>query len=155
MKKEKSYAFKKDVFLLGADKDGIKYWLEAPSWDCEHYWGFGYIESYTNNNNPSEARDINSHEHADSFMSEWFIEWNGSEPRLIDKTFNEEEGWELSELFKEFYFLQDSAEYWRNGGTNILGKGLIPKKIELSEEINNIIIPKITNRIIEILTPKK
>lgn len=153
MEKQKQYAFKKDVYLLGCDQEGVKYWLEAPSWDCGHYWGFGYIESYTNNNYPSKSKDINSHEHANNFLSEWFIEWNGSSPRLNDKTFTEEEGWELSELFKEFYFLQDSAEYWREGGTNIMGKGLIPKNIDLSDQINKVIIPQITNRIIEILTP--
>jgi len=32
--KQKSRAFGKDIYLIGEDKDGIKYWLEQPKWDC-------------------------------------------------------------------------------------------------------------------------
>jgi len=70
MKKTKKHAFGKDVYLLGKDKHGIYYWLESPKWDCGWYWGFGYIETYTNNKQPQLAKDINSHEHANNFMSE-------------------------------------------------------------------------------------
>ena len=52
MKKEKRFAFGKNIYLLGSDKDGVKYWLEEASWDCGWYWGFGYVETYTNNSNP-------------------------------------------------------------------------------------------------------
>ena len=68
IKKQKSNAFNKDIYLIGKDKDGVKYWLEAPSWDCGYYWGFGYVETYTNNNNPSKAKDITSHQHLDSLI---------------------------------------------------------------------------------------
>ena len=64
--KNKSHAFNKDIYLLGSDSDGIKYWLEAPSWDCDRYWGFGYVETYTNNENPSLSKDIKSHSHIES-----------------------------------------------------------------------------------------
>ena len=69
--------------------DGEKIYLSAPSWDCDWYWGFGYIETYTNNNNPNKSKDIKSHQHAENFISEWFIEWNGSKPILKEKSFNE------------------------------------------------------------------
>ena len=42
-------------------------------------------------------------------MSEWFIGRNGSKPILKEPVFNEKEGWELSELFEQFYFLQKSS----------------------------------------------
>ena len=41
MKKEKRHVFGKDIYLLGADEDGIKYWLEEASFDCNWYFGFG------------------------------------------------------------------------------------------------------------------
>ena len=34
---------KKKEYLLGTDEYGIKYWLESESWDCNWYWGFGYL----------------------------------------------------------------------------------------------------------------
>ena len=58
IKKEKDHAFGKDVYLLGKDAEGVKYWLESPSWDCGWYWGFGYVETYQRNWRPSLARDI-------------------------------------------------------------------------------------------------
>ena len=62
--KTKDKAFGKEVYLLGRDNEGIKYWLEEPKWDCEWYWGFGYIETYSGNRKPSIAIDISSHQHA-------------------------------------------------------------------------------------------
>ena len=68
MKKQTTIAFNKKIYLLGADAEGTKYWLEAPSWDCDRYWGFGYVETYTNNDCPNKSRDINSHQHFDSLF---------------------------------------------------------------------------------------
>ena len=68
MKKQTTVAFNKKIYLLGADAEGTKYWLEAPSWDCGWYYGFGYVETYTNNNYPNRSRDINSHQHFDGLF---------------------------------------------------------------------------------------
>ncbi len=155
MKKRKDFAFGKDIFLLGADKQGQKYWLEAPKWDCNWYWGFGYIESYTNNNEPSIARDISEHTHANKFMSEWFTEWNDSEPRLAEKTFSEKEGWELSELFSQFYHLREQAEFWGRGKMNVSSTKIKSwENKQLVTKINEKMIPEVTKRILTILTPK-
>ncbi len=155
MEKRKSYAFGKVVYLLGKDERGVYYWLEAPRWECGWYWGFGYIETYTANKHPHLAKDITSHSHADKFMSEYFTSWNGSSPILKEKTFSDEEGWELSELFQQFYFLKEAAEMFGRGKANC-AKTSIPlwKKPELVKEINEILIPRVTSRIIEILTPR-
>lgn len=34
MRKQIDKAFGKKVYLLGMDKNAIKYWLEEPKWDC-------------------------------------------------------------------------------------------------------------------------
>jgi hypothetical protein len=117
MKKQQSHAFGKTVYLLGADEHGTKYWLEAPSWDCEWYWGFGYIETYTRNDSPSTSKDINSHQHAGDFM-DWCMEWNGKEPTLKETTFSNSEAWELCELFSRFEMFKDMAGYYHRGGTH-------------------------------------
>ena len=154
MKKQKSHAFGKDIYLLGADSEGIYYWLEAPSWDCGWYWGFGYIETYTNNEKPALSKDIDSHQHATDFISRWFTEWNGSKPILEVKTFDEKEGWELSELFKQFYFLREAAEMFGRGKANVAKTKIDAWKDPIKvKEINEVLIPMITKRVIEILTP--
>lgn len=154
MKKRTSEAFGKKVFLLGTDKDGQGYWLGSPTWDCNWYWGFGYIETYTRNFMPHLAKDIKSHEHATNFMAEWFIGCNGSKPKLTDKTFTEAEGWELSELFKQFYHLREQSEFWGRGKMHVADTKIQNwTNKELANKINTEMIPIITARILEILTP--
>ncbi len=68
MRKYVMHKFGKDCYLLGTDSDGIKYFLESGSFDCEWYWGFGYVETYTNNRIPHLSRDIASHQHFDGLF---------------------------------------------------------------------------------------
>ena len=58
--------FNKNNYLLGEDEDGTRYYLEEPHFDCGWYWGLGYIETFTNNRQPTRSVDIMSHEHFDS-----------------------------------------------------------------------------------------
>lgn len=154
LEKTKSHAFGKDVYLLGTDAQGVKYWLESPSWDCGWYWGFGYIQTYVRNQMPDRAKDIDSHEHAENFLSEWFTEWNNSTPRLSMQTFSSQEGWELSELFAQFYFLKSAAENFGRGKCYVANTSAPNwEKKDLVKEINEKLIPAVTARIIEILTP--
>ena len=164
MKKEKRHAFGKDIYLLGANENGKKLWLEAPSWDCGWYWGFGYVETYTNNHNPEMARDINSHSHISGLVGceiggKWIHNLYDS-PELKEKTFTEREGWELSELFKQFYLLQKVAEFAHKkpvAGCNVTTVKDVDHG-DLSgwyEKTNKDMIPKITAKILGILSPSK
>lgn len=149
MEKRKAKVFGKDHFLLGADKEGTLYWLQAPSWDCGWYWGFGYIETFTNNQNPERSRDIESHQHADKFLSKFFMNI------LKQRTFTDHEGWELSELFEQYYFLRDCAENFGRGKCHCANtQAPTWKKPELVKEVNENLLPDVMKRIIEILTPK-
>jgi hypothetical protein len=156
MNKKITKAFNKKVYLLGSDKDGVYYWLEEPRWDCGWYWGFGYIETYTNNKNPEKAKDISSHSHAHNFVSKYFIELNGSKPILKNQTFTNKEGWELSELFSQFYHLSEQAEFWGRGKQNVSETKIRSWEDKiLADKINQSIIPTITARILDILTPNE
>jgi len=170
MQKQVSQFNNKKVYLLGKDKEGIKYWLEEPSWNCRWYWGFGYIETYTNSF-PNMSKDISSHQHWErtlqeikepryligyaygGIISSGYTQNPYTNPYLIEKTFNQKEGWELGELFKQFYFLQEAAEMFGRGKANIADAKIELWKDEAkTKEINEIIIPKVTKRILEILT---
>lgn len=154
MKKQVSKAFGKKVYLLGKDKKGIKYWLEEPRWECDWYWGFGYIETYENNDDPENARDIDSHQHADDFYPKW---WGEKDSILTETTFNKDEGWKLADLFRQFYMFQGLAEYMHIGHTGMTQtKILFPalEREELYNRLNKEIIPQIFKQIEEILTPK-
>lgn len=168
-KKESTHR-RKNVYLLGADKDGILYWLEAPSWDCGWYWGFGYVETYRNNREPSKANDIDSHQHIKSTFlgkKEYYDNnvkgWKLGEyihniydcPILEQTTFDEKTGWVLSELFEEFYTLQKTAELFHTGGAHVTTSPLkdILTKPDYEKHINEVLLPAITSKIIELLKP--
>lgn len=149
--KEKDHAFRKDIYLLGRDKFGTKHWLEAPSWDCNWYWGFGYIETYTNNNSPSTRNDISSHSHAGNFM-----EYATSTDRiLVETTFTEKEAWKLCELFTRFNLLSEMAGYYHRGGCNMTELHDSKEDLAKCKQINEEEIPYITSEILKILTPNK
>jgi hypothetical protein len=169
--KQKDHAFKKDLYLLGVDSEGIKYWLESPSWDCNWYWGFGYVETFQANKMPSKAKDINSHSHIDSsFLGQQYeYDYKTSQykkleyihnlydcPTFTRTTFSEKEGWTLSELFKSFYMLRGMAEMYHSGGAHITTNPcahLLNNK-EQEDHINKVLIPAVTSEILKILTPK-
>lgn len=151
MKKKTKEFHGKTLYLLGKDEYGTHYYLESPKWDCGRYWGFGYIQGF--HSSRVSDRSHSSHEHADKFMSEWFTEFNGSKPRLKEMTFSESEGWRLSELFKRFYTLKESAELFGRGGAHVQGVDDWQKREAWTKEINEVLIPKVTSEITSILKP--
>ena len=160
MKKRKSRAFGKDIFLLGENSDGELVWLEAPSWDWR-YWGFGYIETYTNNRNPETAKDIQSHSHFSGLFGDVggkYVHNVYDSPGLPKTTFTEKEGWEISELFRQFYLLKDMAKF---AGRKRPGCNECESPVDHGDmsdwerRINDVMIPKITDCIIRILSPEE
>lgn len=158
IEKKKSHAFKKDVYLLGI-LNGEQIWLEAPSWDCGWYWGFGYIETYTGTN-PATSRDITSHTHYNSLC----FNSNNKEYKFIHIledlkgleacTLTRDEQWILSDLMKSFYTLKESAEIFYKGNSHYASStGVDLKNEDYYNKINKELIPAITARIIELLTP--
>ena len=140
MKKQTTVAFNKKIYLLGKDTEGTKYWLEAPSWDCDWYWGFGYIETYTNNNYPNRSRDINSHQHFDSlFLNDSKVSaFDAFKEFFKETTLSEKEIYLLIDYMSSFYKLKDVAKTLGVGYSNMT---------ETAKEINEKILPAIFKRI--------
>lgn len=134
-------------YLLGIDNEGIKHYLQKPSWDCGWYWGFGYIHTFTNNRAPEMSRDINSHYHWDSFKD--YPHPN----HLIETPFTKNEWYTLRELAKTIYTLRETAEVFGRGGAHITNNPLADeiKNPELVEHINKVLIPKLWEEMEKIL----
>ena len=170
LQKRKSHAFGKDIFLLGRGIDGKLMWLEAPKWDCGWYWGFGYIETYIDSQNPEKSKDIDCHQHFDGlvgaqeysdmekgcFRKGEYINNVYDSPQLIETTFTNEDGWKISELFEQFYLLKNMAEFCHRElpgchvTTSTVDHGNMK---EWYEHINQVMIPKITAEIMRMLSP--
>ena len=159
LEKEKNHAFNKDVYLLGIDSDGTKYWLESPSWDCDWYWGFGYVETYQNNRQPNRARDIESHQHFNGFVGKQrdnkYIYHLNESPNFSETVLTEKESWELSDLMSRFYTFKESAGIFHRGSANLASNTRRNSKNEQMEEyINEVELPEIFKAVIDILSPK-
>lgn len=155
MKKRTCEAFGKKIYLLGKDKDGVNYWLEAPSWDCGWYWGFGYVETYTNNNHPNKAKDIESHQHFDGlFFNKNKNGYDAYKDFFAEITVSDKELWQLLELMKTFYCLKETAEVLGRGGSHYTANPVseIIKNTDEVKRINNVVLPAIFKKIDEILT---
>lgn len=58
MEKQKITKFGDDYYLLGINQNNEKVWLKQPSWDCDWYWGLGYVQTFEEN-----YSDIDMHTH--------------------------------------------------------------------------------------------
>ena len=156
MQKIVSYAFGKKVYLLGRGKDGCHYWLEEPSWDCDWYWGFGYVETYTLDTSPSLARDINSHQHFNYLFLRGPKDCYSMFTEFFEETpLTEKEIWQLLELMKTFYTLRETAMTFVRGGSHITEnqfKNIIQSE-HRAKELNAVVIPPIAYGACKLLTP--
>jgi hypothetical protein len=157
-KKRKDHAFGKDVYLLGWDKYHEQIWLEAASWDCGWYWGFGYVETYTGKN-PSTSRDINSHSHFDGLVGfktadNKYIAHLNESPEMSATVLSDRESWELCDLMSSFYTLKKAAEIFRQGNSHLTSTTNADLKSEETVKlINETLLPRIFARVYEILDP--
>lgn len=161
MEKQISHAFGKDVYLLGKDEKDINYWLAAAQWDCDWYWGFGYVGTYYNNAPPSKAKDTRSHKWIKgSFLGRIegaeYVHNIFDSKKIVEKTFTSEEGWTLSELLMTAYDLQAAAQLYHIGGSGVATNPLKNLLISPGEwkRINQVLLPAIFSEIHKILSPK-
>lgn len=131
-------------YLLGK-KDGQKFYLAVPSWDCGWYWGFGYVETFDRG-----KTDIDSHQHFDTLIlkSDCF-----HVNEFFDETpFTDKESWEISDLMQSYYTLKESAELFHLGGSHYTTvKGFTLEDKNECERINKILLPKIFKKLDYIL----
>ena len=168
--KQKNHAFGKDIYLLGQDREDYNVYLESPSWDCGWYWGFGYIERYTNKTNPSIARDVIRHSHWDGeivgqkrvydvnkkcWVNRKYIHHINENPEFISTVLTDHESWVLAELMRSFYILKKAAEFYHHGGAYITTNPLSDffKSKEQYDHINIVLLPRLFEEIDKILTP--
>ena len=145
----------KKYYLLGVDKYGNKRWLEEAHWDCGWYWGFGYVETFTNNRRPELSVDISEHTHFDSLFlhkCNAFDKWN---ELFRGSVLSEKDIWQLLELMQTFYTAKEWSATIYQGGSHYT-KNSLSATIKNDEEynrINKIVIPAIIDKVYDLLSP--
>ena len=154
----KKYSFNKfghKYYLLGTDKEGIKYYLEEASWNCDWYWGGGYVKTFSNNRNPVCSRDIDSHHH----FNYMFLTYNKNGFDMFkdffkETPFTDNEIWKICELMKSFYIAREYSDMIYRGGANYTqnpAKETIMNEVEYNR-INKVVIPSIMDELYKILS---
>lgn len=140
-------------FLLGADEDGINYWLEEGHFDCGWYWGFGYIETFSNNKNPQLSRDINSHSHFKTMLLDNALFADGFKNCFYQTPLSQDEIWKLYELMQAFYIAREYSDMIHRGGAHI-SQNPVSETIKDEDEykrINEVVIPAIMDAVYKIM----
>lgn len=154
MKKQKSHAFGKNIYLLGKDSDGTTYWLESARWDCDWYWGGGYIATYTNNRHPEKAKHMRSLQNFDGlFFNKYVSAYTSFKDFFSETPFTDSEIWKLLELMKAFYIAKEYSNMLYIGGANCTtnpAKEAIQDTAEY-ERINKKMIPSIMEEVYKIM----
>ena len=136
-------------FLLGRRlEDNKKIYLSAGSWDCNWYWGFGYLQSFN-----KLKTDINEHYHFDSLLKEFGL--TGIEKHFKSFVLEDKEIWILADLMSSFYKLEEVVEIYYQGGSHYTdtSKILSLKDLKMYERINKD-IEKVIKKAEELLTPE-
>ena len=155
MKKQNFEWHGKKYFLLGTDKNGIKYYLQEAQWDCGWYWGGGYIETFSNNRCPKISKDIASHQHFDGLF--FGKNKNGYDmfKDFFDATpFDNSEIWTIIELMKTFYIMRHYSDTIYRGGSYYTSNPVadIIKNDTEYDRINKTVIPAINEAIEKLLS---
>ena len=156
LKKQIVHAFGKTYYLLGKDEAGVKWYLQKPTWDCGWYWGFGYLDSFTNGIRPEKSKDILGHTHLSSLMDEF--KGNGFDalkhyfPKCV---LTDDELFRFVDCAKSVYALKEAAELFGRGHSNYTEKAKIDDLIKPDwvKEINEKMIPEIDAEIEKMLSP--
>lgn len=152
MKKEVRKIRGKRQFLLG-EKDGERYWLEEASWDCDWYWGFGYVESYRGKG--ISDKSWRGHQHFDSLFLDSAKFVDGYKEFFDDVTLTDrDEIWKLLELMKSFYLCRNYSDMLHTGGAHITSNPATDTIKDMKEynRINKKVIPEICTEVYNLLT---
>lgn len=160
----KNYNFK--VYLGRTKGDSENVYLNGFSWDCDWYYGGGYIGNKKFHAHFDSAfldvPDVRGHS-LGNFCQVWENEkvkkgytalknstsiWESLDFFLDDAQYTEKEWWRIKDVFKQFYLLRDAAEVFQYGGhcTNDkrnekeINK---PMARAINKHIQDIIIPEV------------
>ena len=150
MKKQVIEKFGKKYYLLGTRKeDDKKVWLEQASFDCDWYWGIGYIEIFNHN-----YTDIDEHTH---FNTLFLNSYDTFKDYFKEITIENNEIWQLLEFMTTIYQLRNFSDTIYLKGSHITNNNteelLFNEDIykKMYDNINNEDIPKLLEQVYKML----
>ena len=119
--------------LLGKKSNGDKVYLQKASYDCDWYFGFGYIAVFEENRS-----EQSTHTHWDSyFTGSSHVEPNHIKEEFEETPFTDKELWVLCDLMKTFYSLKETSGIYNRGNSHLTGEthGMIENE-EMKQKVD-------------------
>lgn len=108
-----------NYYYLGKGKEnGVYYFLQEASFDCDWYWGLNYLEGFSTPD-LSRADDIVSHEHFMSSPSLRRESWYNWLLKKVDSPLRKEDLWLIMEIAASLKTLTEYMELSCRGGNNM------------------------------------
>lgn len=116
LEKEKAHILGSTYYLLGIDKNKVKYYLEKGKFECGWYWSGGYIETFNRNKS-----DIDLHTHYDTgdVNGLRFSYYDDFDKIFKVCTLTDSEKWKFHELMRTFYTAKEAMEMSYRGGSHV------------------------------------
>lgn len=147
MNKKVIEKFNKKFYLLGIRReDGVEVYLEESKWDCNWYWGIGYLSVFED-----DMSDCNESVHFDFVIDPMTIE--SFKEYFSDYVLSDKEIYTLLENMRTLYTIRAYSDVLYHGGSFITennSKDLIKNDTEYNR-INKILIPTILKDIYKLL----
>lgn len=143
----------KNVYFGKRKTDNKNIWLSKPEWNCDWYWGFGYLENQ------------HEHYHLDGYEqppNEWGVKRNINMHDALKEDYVlapkiHKNLWLFCELSLTIYSFRTIAEVYCRGGSNYTtSKDIKPIVQNLSEwkRINTVILPQLFDKLYTIISPE-
>lgn len=135
-----------ESLLIGKDIDGHKIYLSKPTWDCNWYWGFGYIGNknlHTHLNQLHPNKNISLKTAITAYFSEFVLT-------------SENDIWSFCEIVESIYCLLKTAALYTRGGSNYTNnpcRELLRNDAEYTR-INTELVPELIDQMYNILLQK-
>ena len=141
-------------FLLGT-REGESYWLEQASFDCDWYWGLGYVESYKGYG--QSDRSWRGHQHFNGlFLNGIECGFDLFNDFFEETPFTDKELWKILELMKAAYTARRYSDMLHSGNAGMTENPIkdVIKGMDEYKRINNIVIPSLMNEVYKLMLPK-
>lgn len=140
MSHEPTTIFTEDVYLGTRKEDGVRITLYAPSWDCDWYWGFGYLGNENEHFHLSGLASGGNRNLYDALREDYELNTALSEGRDL---------WLFCELMTTAYTLKGASELFYRGGSHYCMNPLrdLLRDNSMYEEINYTLIPSVLDEV--------
>lgn len=131
-------------YYLGVSRDDKELvYMPKPSWDCDWYWGFGYLESHS----------VWTHFDC-SILNKPMCSFDAFKDYFETTPLTDDDIWVLCDYMMSFYTLKKTAELFKHGNSHQTVRAYVDElqDLDLYNKINKELLPALFKKIDELFS---